>query len=375
LAVHVRPFLAQVERRAAEVRAPGSPLPGVRRVVVVRSDRLGDLVLTLPAVDALRRAYPAARLALMVRPHLAALARRVEGVEQVLEAEPGLLRRARRLRAYDADLAVCISREPETALAAALAGVRQRVGSAYRLYSPLCHRRVQEHRRTGDRHEVEYALAFAHRAGAVAGPARFPIRPSAEAERSVRRWIEVHRVRDRFVLLHPGSGGSCPAWPVERYVELASTLVAHGAGVVVSIGPADGSIGTSLRSGPREVRALPQFTGGLDELAALCLRAGVVASNSTGPLHLAAALGAKTLGFYPPWTSCGYRRWGPYAADGWALVAHSEEALAWTRPLRARHGRALMRALGADTAAACILELLAGRPPALGPRPALPVEP
>ena len=60
--------VVQVVRRAREVRTPGTRFQDVKRLVVARTDRLGDLVLTLPAVAAIRRCYPEAELGLLVRP-------------------------------------------------------------------------------------------------------------------------------------------------------------------------------------------------------------------------------------------------------------------------------------------------------------------
>ena len=81
------PRLRQVRRRPGDVRTPGVRLDGVRRIVVARDDRLGDVVLTLPALDALRHAYPEARLALMLRTELHPLGRMVRGVDDLIVVE------------------------------------------------------------------------------------------------------------------------------------------------------------------------------------------------------------------------------------------------------------------------------------------------
>lgn len=338
--------LRQVERRPTEVRTPGAPLAGVRRLVVSRHDRLGDVVLSLPAIVALRRAYPAAHLALLVRPPLGSLARMVGGVDEVLEAGAGGRALCDQLRRFGADLVVCISRGPAVPWAAARARVPHRIGPGHRFYSPLFSRRVDEHRRAGARHELEYALSFAHRAGAPPGPASFPLRLPAPAVAAADHWLARHALDGRpFVLVHPGSSGSCPAWPVDHHLRLAALVATQGLPVALSIGPADGSVATRLEQAPDATRRLPRSMAGIEELAALLQRAAVVVSNSTGPLHLAAALGTPTLGFYPPGSSCGVTRWGPYAPNGWALVAR---ALAEIPP---------------EAALACVHDLVAGRSP------------
>lgn len=352
------PRLRQVVRRPGDVRAPGARIEGLRRIVVARDDRLGDVVLTLPAVHALRRAYPGARLALMLRRELHPLGRMVRGVDDLIVAPGGVAGARRRLSRYGADLLVCVSRGHTIPVAGALLGIRHRIGTGYRFYSSLFTRRVDERRRAGERHEVEYALSFAHRAGAPGGTARFPIDVPAEARDETDAWLVRHEVPDRFVLIHPGTGGSCPAWPPGRFVELAATLVARGVSVVFSVGPADAAVAEALGRAPAAVRVLPRSSAGVAGLAALTLRAAEVVSNSTGPLHLAAALGVSTLGLFAPWATCGVARWGPYAANGWAWVAENEAASEWSRSRRRLGGEGLLAAIPAEVVAETVVSIL-----------------
>ena len=350
--------LLQVQRRASEVRFAGERLDGVRRIVVARDDRLGDVVLSLPAVDALRRTYPEARLALMLRRPLHPLGSMVLGADDLLDAPSDLSSSIRLLRDYETDLLVCISRGGLLPWAAALAGVRYRVGTGYRLYSALLSHRVNERRRAGEHHELEYALSFAHRVGASPAIERFPLQVPDSARASADRWLAKSGLRDSYVLIHPGTGGSCPAWPVEHFLRLAAQVAAGGRPVVLSVGPADDAVRLALDRAPAPVRALPRTSAGIQELAALIQRAAVVVSNSTGPLHLAAALGVVTLGFYVPWATCGVSRWGPYAENGWALVADHEEARGWSRSRRRRDGAALLASIPVDLAAETLERLV-----------------
>jgi len=363
--MQVVPRVVQVVRRAGEVCAPGARFTGVRRVVVVRHDRLGDLVLSLAAVDAMRRGYPGARLGLLVRPDLAPLARMVPGVDEVLEARAGWGRLRREIARFKADLVVCIARGAGLAWAAARAGVRRRVGTGYRAYSPLFTRTVDERRRFGGRHEAEYALSFAHRAGAPAGPATFPLVVPDTARGPVGDWRRAQRVEGRFVVLHPGSGGSCPRWPAGRFVELAARLVAGGIPAVFTVGPEDGWCSEVLDAAGPAVREIPRFSADLERLPALLESAALVVSNSTGPLHLAAALGTPTLGIYAPWSTCGVARWGPYAPNGWAVAADAEDAPRWSRAERRRRGEQVLAAVPAQAVEDCVTAILEGRRPEL----------
>jgi ADP-heptose:LPS heptosyltransferase len=354
----VTPVPLQVERRAAEVRIEGDPVPGVRRLLIARTDRLGDLVLSLPAVAALARTYPQAALGLMVRPANGPLAAMVPGIEAVLEAGPDVARMREEMERFKPDLLVCISRSAPVARAGWRAKIPHRIGPGHRFYSGLFTRRVDERRRAGERHELEYALSFAHRAGAPGGEAVFPLELPDSAVSAASRRLDELGLTEPFTVLHPGSGGSCPNWPAGSFLELARSLRRAGRAVVVTRGPAEQALAGSMPEGDRESAEIPWFDGELPVLAALLARASLVVSNSTGPLHLAAALGAPTLALHAPWPTCGPGRWGPYAGNGWALVADHPEARRWPRRARRANAAALMSAISPETVLHHVLSLL-----------------
>ena len=359
----VKLSVQQVTRRPAEVRTPGEPWPDVERLVVARDDRLGDVIVSLPAVAALRSTYPGARLALLVRPRIAPLVRLVEGVDEVLAPSAGDT--VSRLARFDPHLLVCISRSPGLALAARRARVRHTVGPGRRLWSGLFERRVSESRRAGRRHELEYALSFAHRAGAGPGPHAARLHIPEDETRAVGEWRTDRRLDGRFVLLHPGTGGSCPAWPLSHWVRLASILVERGHGVALSFGPDDDRARAAFENGPEAVRVLGTLGDGLVELAALAKMAGVVVGNSTGPIHLATLVGTPTVAIHAPWPSCGPGRWGPYAANGWAVTA-AADGVRWTRRRRRALSPRLLERIDPELVAKVVTDVAEGRVPSVG---------
>jgi ADP-heptose:LPS heptosyltransferase len=193
-----------------------------------------------------------------------------------------------------------------------------------------------------DRHEVEFSLSFAHRVGAVPGEARFPLEIAAPERDDARRWLEARGIDAPFVVLHPGSGGSCPRWPSRHFAALARRLRGEGWPVVLSVGPEDGAIARDFG----DDRAV--FSGDLPTLGALLAAAALVVGNSTGPLHLAAALGTPTLALHVSWSSCGAARWGPYSPTGWALVVGGPELSRLPRRRRDDLGAAALAELAPE---------------------------
>lgn len=360
----VHPVIRQVERRAEELRTPGPPVPGVRRLVIVRDDRLGDFVLTLPAVDALRHTYPKSELALVVSPAVQPLAEHVPGVDRVVAAPRDARGLAAWLRSFRPDLVVCVSRSFGPAWATWCARIPCRVGTDHRLWSVLFHRRVGEHRRSGGRHEVEYALSFAHRSGAPSAAPRFPLELGPSVGSTIEAWLASRGVGHDFVLLVPGSGGSCPRWPARHHVELAARLRAAGVPVVLNAGPGDEAWLDEFHRGPGRPD-VPVFRGDVVALLALVERAALVVGSSTAPLHLAAARGTPALALHAPWSSCGVGRWGPYHERGFAIVAECEQARHWSARERRRLGAALLGAVAPDVVHRAALAILDGSAPSV----------
>jgi len=298
-----------------------------------------------------------------------------DGIDEVL-AWSG---RGRDLQAamasFRPDATLLISRSSRPAWAAYRLRLPQRVGTGRRAYSWMFDRTVRERRRAGIRHEVEYALSFAHRVGGVPGPAEFRLSVPRDVDESCARWLEMQSIAEPFVVLHPGSGGSCPAWSVAHHVQLAALLEGRGVRVVFTVGPGDEDVGVALDLEPRSIRRLPRYSGSVAAVAALLSRAAVVVGSSTGPVHLAAAVGARTLALHAPWSTCSVGRWGPYSDRGWALVADLPGAERWGRSRRRRLGARLLDGLSPSTVHACVLRMLDGRDPEITEREDRPDQP
>jgi ADP-heptose:LPS heptosyltransferase len=353
------PQLRQVVRRPEKRRVSGEVFSGIRRVLVVRQDRLGDFILTIPAIAALGETYRDARLGVLVSPGVVPFAELVTGVDEVIptSSTPSVL--SQRLAEFDPDLIVCISRGAAVPRAAWRRRVANRVGNGSSFYSPLFSRRVNVGTRRSGCHEVEFALSFAHRCGAAAGPARSPIALPMTAHDAAAAWLERNGVTGPFVVLHPGSGGSCPSWPVDHFSRLAGALAAEGIHVVISLGPLDEALRAPMALACDSSDRVVSVTQPLPTFAAMVSRAALVVSNSTGPIHMAAALGSATLAIHAPWASCSAERWGPYAENGWAIVVNSDTAMRWSHRKRRRLSAELLGAIDPGLVQRCVQTILA----------------
>jgi ADP-heptose:LPS heptosyltransferase len=302
------------------------PAGSAPRILVSRTDRLGDLVLTLPAVLDLAAAFPSAHLAVLCRPENAALAALCPGVAQTIawRAEDGT--GGLTINGFDAAV-VCYPKPPALAWRLYRAGIPLRVGTARRWWSFLFNEREAGGRTASGQHESELNRALARRCIARLGgpsavcdrPARLELRlPESLKEKAATRIAQAGLPERGFAVLHAGSRGSAKDWPLERMLELAAALRGQGHAVAWTVGPADQAVRARLAAQPgnRLLENLP-----LDVLAAVLAQAGVVVANSTGPLHVAAAAGAPVVGLYPPVAACDPERWGPLGSQTRSLTA------------------------------------------------------
>lgn len=288
-------------------------------VLVVRTDRIGDVVLTLPMVTVLHESLPGARISMLVRAYTSTLVEGFVDLDTIIAfdesgEQKGFFGLLAELRARRFDLVVVSHPTLRIAFLMSLAGIPVRVGSGYRWYSFLFNKRVFEHRKTAQKHESEYNVSLLQAIGIQA--ARVPhIELALSQSSNEDAAAELDRLglgpSESFVVLHPGSGGSARDWSPENFGDLACGLAADGFKVVVTGTRAEQELVEQVltRSGGAAVGSVGRMS--LKVLAALIGRAQLFVSNSTGPLHIAAAVGTPVIAFYPPIRECSPRRWGP----------------------------------------------------------------
>ncbi len=286
-----------------------------RRILVVRNDRLGDTILTLPAIAALKRLYPRAHCAVLAHPAMIELLECVPEIDELL-ADDGATRAgqlARRLRAGDFDTALVINTNTRNALAVWRAGIGRRVmWSGKPLGRLLGNLRVDVRRSHPPIHEAEFALKFVER---LAGrpvrrePVASPSLPH-EVQRTVSAKVAGWRVSGRpCCVVHPGNRGSAYNWPAYRYAELVRALDRFCT-VLVSGGPDEASL-------VREVirlagdRGTPVVGLSLLEFTELLRQVDVLTVSSTGPMHVAGWVGTPLVAIFSAHPVHSPLKWAP----------------------------------------------------------------
>jgi lipopolysaccharide heptosyltransferase II len=316
---------SRLRRRQAEEAEPS-------RILVIRLDLLGDVLNSMPAVDALRERYPRARITMLTLPYAAAIPQRFACVDVVLSLDTNrvrspreLLRPAfygdvwrliRQLRESRFDLCLSLYGRMASLLAFA-SGAPRRLGFAREAYPFLLTEPLPGGRFRRRRHETAWDLALAAAAGAVASARR----PRLEADSAVAARMQ-ERLRQAgvepgcpLVGIHGGAvNGSAKRWPAGHWAALADRLIAdHGCAVVLTGSAGEHPIAQDIVRRMGQKPLVLTGTTDLPELLAVLSLCQVVVSGDSGPLHLAVALGRATVALYGPTDPLTY---GPTPAAG-----------------------------------------------------------
>jgi heptosyltransferase-1 len=318
-------------------------IEGGERFLVVRLTALGDILHALPAVAALRAAHRNAQIDWVVEQKWAPV---LEGSPAISEVIPfdrasifGAMTCARRLRQKNYTCAIDFQGLYKSSVLAMLSAAPRRIGferawarepGASLLYTE----RVVP---TG-RHVTELNYSLAEQAGS-SRPAKpeYPLRVPAGGAASVRARLAEHNIGDYIVV---GSGGSWRAkcWPTVCYGEFCREFEkSHGLPAIVIHGPGEESLAREVcRAAHPAVPMVMRTT--IEELMGLLAHARCVVAADSGPLHLAAALGAPVVGLYGPTDPA---RNGPFV-PGAVIVNHARpEEISYKR--RATFSPAMLR--------------------------------
>ncbi|MGF6734239.1 lipopolysaccharide heptosyltransferase II [Paraburkholderia youngii] len=313
----------------AHARVPDTSQPvcwgdDVKRILCVRLDNLGDVLMTTPALHALRESAGDRHLTLLASRSGVALAPFLDDVDDVIEYDAPWVapasnvtrdllddhRMQQRLKRGCFDAAVIFTVYSQSPLPAAmlcyLAGIPRRLAhcreNPYALLTDWLHEPEPQQR---TRHEVQRQLDLVRHVGAQSSDTAMRFRVPPAARRSLDsklRTLGISR-HDECIVLHPGATAASRRYPPERFGEVATRLAREtGAAVLLTGGASERALVEAvMRAAAPDVCAqLYDLSGALTlaELAALLERASVLVSNNSGPVHVASALGTPVVDLY-----------------------------------------------------------------------------
>ncbi len=285
-------------------------------ICVIRTDRIGDMILTLPKCNILKTSFPDKNVTLIANSYTAPLLKNCSAIDEVLYIDRFNGGIEEVLRNNRFDVAFFPRPKFDEAFAAAKRRIKLRCGSGYRWYSVLFNHRVYEHRSDGLLHEAEYNV---HLISSITGEDYDIqlVKPYVDSD-AMKTVMEILEQNDfdnseNFIVIHPGSGGSTLTWSAANY-GIAARKITENYGIkiiITGIASEEEICAIVERLYPESLNLCGRLN--LEEMIALLSRSSLFIGNSTGALHIAAALEIPVIGLYPNSPHLSARRWGPYS--------------------------------------------------------------
>lgn len=296
-----------------------------KRVIVSRTDSLGDVVLTLPVAAILKRLFPQCQVIFLGRSYTRELLNCCENIDEVADWET-LENSEAGLSVLRADAIIHVFPRKEICIAAKKARIPLRLGTTNRMYHwGRCNKLVRLSRRHSPLHESQLNLKLLVPLGAKRVfsldeiPNLYALTKVPPLSDALRHQLDPQRFN---LILHPGSKGSAREWGLENFSSLMELLPKDKYRVFVTGTREEGErMGNEFFSKHPEVVNLCGQCSLSDLICFIANTDGMVA-GSTGPLHIASATGRSVIGLYPPIKPMHPGRWAPVGSCAYYLVAN-----------------------------------------------------
>lgn len=284
---------------------------GISSAILVRGvNWIGDAVMTIPALRALKRSLPDARIALLVKPWVAPLFEKDPDIDEIIlysdeyRGLAGKIRLARRLKEYGFDSALLFQNAFDAALITFLARIKKRIGYSRDGRGFLLTDPVAFDAGARELHHIDYYLNLVKKAG-FSGMTELPwLFLDIEERKGARRILE--GLKRPLIALNPGAAyGSSKRWLPERFAEVANRVITELSGSVVLLGgPKEAGIADDILNhvDPSRVThgSLQNLSGrtSLRELMAIIAESDVLVTNDSGPMHIGYAVGTPLVAIF-----------------------------------------------------------------------------
>jgi len=289
------------------------------KFLIVRTDKLGDSLLSLPIAGKLKEQFPDSRVYFLASSYTAPIIAKSNFVDEVIACDKtNFFDLAEILRRKKFDYAIVARPTLRNALLVYFAGIKYRIGTKYRAYSFLFNKRVAHHRKESTKHEALYNLDLLQPVGIKnsndLNQIQFGLKSEIEIQNNVRRKLRRFGVdlSKPLVVMHISSGGSAVDWNYLNFYELARLIKVNSECEILLTGTNKDFLFLHelfFNFDYKVYNLAGEFN--LVELFNLFSMIDVYIGNSTGPTHLAAIAGCWVISFYPKIKVASQTRWGP----------------------------------------------------------------
>ncbi len=307
-------------------------------ILITRTDRVGDVVLSLPVIKTLSKLFPNEPIHMMVSSYAAPIVENYPGLASVIKYEPeddspNYVPRTKQLIQHIRDLQVKVALmlvyDAEVLSIIKKAGIKERYGPLTKIGGIFSYTKWQaQHRSKVDHHELEYNLALLKMLGVKESlfetTLDLPVQKSNVLSAFEKlRSAGFESPEHGYFIIHTSCGGSAKNWRYSYYAELASRLCnALNIPLVITGTEKETEVVSSIKQHVRNARVYN--TAGLlslKELIAVISESKLFVGPSTGPMHIAAATGVPVAAIFSPVKAQSARRWGPYSYNKSIVIA------------------------------------------------------
>ncbi len=288
----------------------GEILPDINKMLIIRTDGIGDLLNATPAIALLRQNYPSAEITVLARPLNAPVLIGNPDVDRVLVFDRTLEHRqlSQQLQFYHIlrqekfDLVVAMQTATLPHVIAFLSGARYRLGRYQKRFrSTLTHAWRGKYQK-GVTHEVDRNLELVRLICQGEGKRQLVLNLLPDEIVNAKTLLASWNLAEVpfLVGIHPGGSSYDKRWPEKQYAEFADRLVQHdNAKILLLRGPDEAELTQNVQDAMQSdaVVYAPQT---IRELSAILSHCNLFVCNDSGPMHLAAALNVKTVAIFGP---------------------------------------------------------------------------
>jgi len=280
-----------------------------KNILVIRTDRMGDVVLTTPAIAALRKAYPKARITIMVNPATKDIVEGNPFLDEVIVYDQfgkdkgffGFWRFVFALRRHKFDLAINYHLKNRTNAMLFHAGIKPRIGFKNKKLNFFL-TQYPDPRTNGMQHEAQYCLELLKYIGIEANDLTLYVGGNPESEAWAEQLFRQENIsgsKDKIIVIHPGASCISKRWPPQRFAEVIDELDRKYTVKIILIGSGDNQLIA------REVLVATKvpvvdLTGQttVSQLISLLKRSSLLISNDSGPVHLSVCVHTPVISIF-----------------------------------------------------------------------------
>lgn len=296
----------------------------IKRIIVSRTDKIGDLILSIPSFYMLKKMYPQAELIVIVRQYNYEIVKNLPYVDRIIRIDDFTKSELLdKIKYFNADVFVALYNDPYVCGLAKASKAKWRIGPLSKMCSFFTYNKgVWQRRSKSIKNEAEYNLDLVKRINPELFDEKFEINTKVyvgeENKLAADTFFKEFKIKDRVLVVNPFMGGSAKNITDDQYASIIRLFAERNPdkSVIIICHISEEERGNELLK-KIDLPNVELFANGGDllNIAAIIDKGTVYLGPSTGPTHIAGALGKRVVGIYPAKATQSTVRWGVFGND------------------------------------------------------------